>query len=102
MVSTANLIRLKTTLEQLLPESLQILNVVILTIASDGIDRTVIVNDNFNVENVAIVVFDRLETPRLNITMFSTFKGEQDMRKLLVENLDWEKEIEFAVSDLLL
>ena len=69
---TTNLLQLKTTLEQHLPESLQILNVVILTIAEDGINRTVIVNDNFDTENVAVVVIYNLETPRLNITMFSS------------------------------
>ena len=94
-----NLIHLKTTLEQLLPSSLQILNVVILTISDDGVDRTVIVNDNFTVDNVAVVVVDRLESPRENITMFCSVEGVEDLQKLLVEKLDWEKEIEFAVRE---
>ena len=100
-MAMANLLQVKTTLEQHLPESLQILNVVILTIAEDGINRTVIVNDNFDTDNVAIVVIDRLETPRLNITMFSSTEGEEDLKKLLLTNLDWGQEIEFAVSYLL-
>ena len=54
-----NLLKLKTTLEDHLPESLQILNVIILSIADDGINRTVFVNDNFNTENVAVMVMDR-------------------------------------------
>ena len=102
MATTTKLLQLKTTLEQHLPESLQILNVVILTIAVDGINRTVIVNDNFDTENVAVVFIDRLETPRLNITMFSSTEGEEDLKKILLQNLDWRQEIEFAVSNLLL
>ena len=94
-MSTANLLQLKTTLEQLLPESLQILNVVILTIAEDDINRTVIFNDNFDTETVAVVVIDRLETLRLNITMSSSTEGEEDLKKILLDNF------EFAVSILL-
>ena len=52
-------------------------------------------------ENVAVVLIDRLETPRLNITMFSTNEGEEDLKKILLGNLDWAQEIEFAVSSLL-
>ena len=101
MATTTKLLQLKTTLEQHLPESLQILNVVILTNAEDGINRTVIVNDNFDTENVAVVVIDHLEAPRLNITMFSSTEGEEDLKKILLDNLDWGQEIEFAVSNLL-
>merc|ERR1711892_1273440 len=95
-MSKVNLIRLKTILEELLPESLQILNVVILTIAEDGIGRDVIVNENFGIDNVAVVVFDHLEAPRLNITMFSSEEGEQDLRNILLKNVDWTLELEFA------
>ena len=85
-------------LEQLLPDSIQILNVVKLTLASDGINRTVIVNENFSKDNLAVMVIDHLESPRSNITMFSTSKGEKDLKKMLEENLDWNQELEFAVS----
>ena len=95
-MSPENLLRLKTVLEQHLPESLQIMNVIILSIADDGINRTVFVNDNFNTENVAVMVMDRLETPRLNITMFSSTGGEEDLKKILLENLDWTQEMEFG------
>merc|ERR1711892_1230597 len=95
-MSKVNLIRLKTILEELLPESLQILNVVILTIAEDGIGRDVIVNENFDTDNVAVVVVDHLEDPRLNITMFSSKEGEQDLRSILLKNVDWTLELEFA------
>ena len=101
MMSKANLLQLKTTLKQHLPESLQILNAVILTIAEAGINRTVIVNDNFDTEKVAVVVIDRLEAPRLNITMFSSTEGEEDQKKICLDNLDWAHKIEFAVSKLL-
>ena len=97
-MSKVNLTGLKTILEQLLPESLQILNVVILTIAEDGIGRDVIVNENFGIDNVAVVVVDHLEAPRLNITMFSSEEGEQDLRNILLKNVDWTLELEFAVS----
>ena len=82
-------------LEQLLPDSIQILNVVKLTHDSDGINRTVIVNENYSKENLTI---DHLESPRSNITMFSTSEGEKDLIKMLEENLDWNQELEFAVS----
>ena len=85
-------------LEQLLPDSIQILNVVKLTLASDGINRTVIVNEHFSKEHLAIMAIDHLESPRSNITMFSTSKGEKDLVKILEENLDWNQELEFAVS----
>ena len=85
-------------LEQLLPDSIQILNVVKLTHDSDGINRTVIVNENYSKENLAIIVIDHLESPRSNITMFSTSEGEKDLIKMLEENLDWNQELEFAVS----
>ena len=100
-MSMANLLQLKTTSEQHLSEPLQILNVVILTNAEDGINRTVIVNDNFDTEKVAEVVIDHLEAHRLNITMFSSTEGEEDLKKILLDNLDWRQEIEFAVSNLL-
>ena len=94
-----DLIRLKTILEQLLPESQQILNVVCLTIADDGIQRNIFSNDNFNQDIVAVVGIDYLEAPtRLNITLFSTRYSSQELRKILQETLDWDEELEFAVS----
>ena len=93
------LIQVQKILENLLPTSMQIVNVVALTIAEDGIDRTVFANDNFDQDNLAVVAFDYIEAPeRLNITVFSSEASLKELENLLKETLDWNQELEFAVN----
>ena len=94
-----DLIKLKGILQQLLPESQQILNVVSLTVSKDGIERIIFSNDNFKKDNVAVVGIDYLEAPtRSNITVFSTRHSSAELREILQKTLNWDEELEFAVS----
>jgi len=92
-----DLIKLKGILQQLLPESQQILNVVSLTVSKDGIERIIFSNDNFKKDNVAVVGIDYLEAPtRSNITVFSTRHSSAELREILQKTLNWDEELEFA------
>ena len=94
----ADLLKVRDLIYQLLPDSIQMLNVILLTAANDGIERTIFVNDNHTSENVALIAIDKVEFPRLTVSLFSTKRGESVLQDMLRIVLNWDQEMLFAVK----
>ena len=91
---------LKHKLARLLPGSIQVFNLVTLALSGDGIARQVIARDDGGeVDTLAVIVVNKIESPKESITLYwNTLGGARNMKKLLIENVDMEREITFAVS----
>jgi len=95
MLGAAELDELRAALEQLLPESLQIINCLVLCCSPDGHMKTVLTSPVSRPAELAVVVVDRTESPKEIVSMFSTEQGEQNLRQILEQQLDWGLEIDF-------
>ena len=95
----ATLVNLKGVLENLLPSSIQLYNIIVCELSNDGIDRNIIVNDNFSEEKIALMVLNRLEAPKLIVSLFCTDNCKEVLRGFLVDNIDWEDSTEFGVTN---
>ena len=95
MLGEAELQELRAVLEPLLPASLQIINTLVLCCSPDGHMKTVLTSP---VSRPAELAVDRTESPKEIISMFSTEQGEQNLRQILEQQLDWGLEIDFNVS----
>ena len=79
-----------------LPASIQAYNSVMLALSDDGIERRVVsAPDQLQ---CSVLVLNREQACRVMISMFSSSDADDDLRKLLEENIDWTEEIEFVVS----
>ena len=97
MLGEAELQELRAVLEPLLPASLQIINTLVLCSSPDGHMKTVLTSPVSRPAELAVVVVDRTESPKEIISMFSTEQGEQNLRQILEQQLDWGLEIDFNV-----
>jgi len=95
MLGEAELQELRAVLEPLLPASLQIINTLVLCSSPDGHMKTVLTSPVSRPAELAVVVVDRTESPKEIISMFSTEQGEQNLRQILEQQLDWGLEIDF-------
>ena len=87
---------LRRKLSTHLPASIQAYNSVVLALSDDGIERRVVsAPDQLQ---CSVLVLNREQACRVMISMFSSSETEDDLRKLLEENIDWSEEIEFVVS----
>ena len=90
---------LRHKLAGLLPDSIQVFNLVTLALSGDGVARQVIARDEGDkVETLAVVVLNKIESPKESITLYCNTLGAENMKKLLIENVDLKREITFAVS----
>ena len=80
-----------------LPASIQAYNSVMLALSDDGIERQVVSTPDQQ-HSCSVLVLNRGEAGRVIVSMFSASDGDDDLRTLLEENIDWSEEIEFAVS----
>ena len=79
-----------------LPASIQAYNSVVLALSDDGIERRVVsAPDQLQ---CSVLVLNREQACRVMISMFSSSETDDDLRKLLEENIDWTEEIDFVVS----
>ena len=82
-----------------LPASIQAYNSVVLALSDDGIERRVIsAPDQLQCSVLSVLVLNREQACRVMISMFSSSEADDDLRKLLEENIDWTEEIDFVVS----
>ena len=56
----------------LLPSSVQLYNILLCQLSGDGVEREIVVNDDIAEDNVAILVLNKLESPKNIFTMFCT------------------------------
>ena len=96
---SGDLEKLKSKLAPLLPGSIQVFNLLTLALSGDGIGRKVIARDDDGKEDtLAVIVINKIESPKESITLYCEREGGRNMKKLLMENVDMEREITFAVS----
>ena len=89
-----NLENIRRKLSRHLPASTQAYNSVVLAMSDDGIERRVV----STADHCSVAVLNREQPSGLMISMFSSSEADDDLRKLLEENIDWTEEIEFVVS----
>ena len=94
----ATVIKLKCVLENLLPSSIQLYNIIACQLSNDGIERKIVVNEDFSEEKIALMVVNRLEAPKLIVSLFCTDNCQEVLREYLVENIDWNGCQEFEVK----
>ena len=90
---------LRKKLVKLLPNSIQVYNLVTLALSDDGIERKVIVSDDNkdDIDTLAMIVVNRIESPKESVTLYCRTGGLANIKKLLRENIDLNREITFAV-----
>ena len=90
---------LRKKLVKLLPNSIQVYNLVTLALSDDGIERKVIVSDDNkdDIDTLAVIVVNRIESPKESVTLYCRRGGLANIKKLLRENIDLDREITFAV-----
>ena len=97
--NSGELEELKHKLARLLPDSIQVFNLVTLALSGDGIARQVIARDEGGREDtLAVLVLNKVESPKETVSLYYNTLGAGNMKKLLIENVDLEREVTFAVS----
>ena len=81
-----------------LPASIQVYNSLALALSEDGIERTVVTKISDLPDRCSVVMFNLAESPKVVISMFCTDEAEDDLRKILLDNISWNVKINFAVS----
>ena len=90
---------LASKLARLLPDSIQVFNLVTLALSGDGIARQVIARDEGGeLDTLAVIVINKIEAPKESISLYCSALGVGNLKKLLIENFDPEREVTFAVS----
>ena len=89
-----NLENIRRKLRPHLPASIQAYNSVVLAMSDDGIERRVV----STADHCSVAVLNREQPSGLMISMFSSSEADDDLRKLLEENINWTEEIDFVVS----
>ena len=90
--------KVKCVLENLLPSSIQLYNIIVSMLSGDGLDREVFVNDDFEHNNVAILISNKLESPKIIYSMFCTKNAENQLELLVKQNVCWTVHDELKVS----
>ena len=92
--------KIKDVLEKLLPRTIQVYNLVALELSGDGIELEIFVNDDISEDRIAILVNNKLESPKNIFTMFCTDNCKDILKGFLEKSVDWSVKTEFAVSKL--
>ena len=90
--------KVKCVLKNLLPSSIQLYNIIVSMLSGDGLDREVFVNDDFEEKNVAILISNKLESPKIIYSMFCTKNAENQLELLVKQNVCWTFHDELKVS----
>ena len=86
-----------------LPESLQLLNIVKLSLIQDGIERKIFVPSSMTTSSLAVVALEPLENPMEDERYWSMFcarpEGLENLQFLLNHLIDWGKDQKFGGVD---
>ena len=96
--SVTRLEKIKCVLERLLPSSVQLYNILVCQLSGDGVEREIVVNDDIAGDNVAILVLNKLESPKNIFTMFCTENCKGILKGFLADHVNWALNNEFTVS----
>ena len=96
--SVTRLEKIKCVLEKLLPSSVQLYNIIVCQLSGDGVEREIVVNEDIDEDNVAILVNNKLESPKNIFSMFCTDNCKGILKGFLRDHVDWTVKSEFAVS----
>ena len=97
-VTHTHLEKIKCVLEKLLPSSVQLYNILVCQLSGDGVEREIVVNEDIDEDNVAILVLNKLESPKNIFTMFCTENCKGILKGFLADHVDWALNNEFTVS----
>ena len=97
-VTHTHLEKIKCVLEKLLPSSVQLYNILVCQLSGDGVEREIVVNEDIDEDNVAILVNNKLESPKNIFSMFCTDNCKGILKRFLRDHVDWTVKSEFAVS----
>ena len=61
------------------------------------IDKSVVSSSLAEPERLAVVVVDRTNPATDIVSMFNTESGEQNLRQILEQQIDWDRDTEFLV-----
>ena len=81
--------KVKCVLENLLPSSIQLYNIIVSMLSGDGVDREVFVNEDLEDKNVAILISNQLEFPKIIYSMFCTKNAKKQLELLVKKNVCW-------------
>ena len=81
--------KVKCVLENLLPSSIQLYNIIVSMLSGDGVDREVFVNEDLEDKNVAILISNKLESPKIIYSMFCTKNAKKQLELLVKKNVCW-------------
>ena len=81
--------KVKCVLENLLPSSIQLYNIIVSMLSGDGVDREVFVNEDLEDKNVAILISNKLESPKIIYSMFCTKNAKKQLELLVKKNECW-------------
>ena len=81
--------KVKCVLENLLPSSIQLYNIIVSMLSGDGVDREVFVNEDLEDKNVAILISNKLESPKIIYSMFCTKNAKKQLELLVKKNVSW-------------
>ena len=94
--------KIKDVLEKLLPNTIQVYNLVALELSGDGNELEIIVNDDISEDKIAILVNNKLQSPKNIFFMFCTDNCKNILKGFLEEKVDWSVKTQFAVRELII
>ena len=94
--------KIKDVLEQLLPRTIQVYNLVALELSGDGNELEIIVNDDISEDKIAILVNNKLQSPKNIFFMFCTDSCKNILKGFLEEKVNWSVKTQFAVRKLII
>ena len=98
LMSKDHLMKIKSALEENLPNSLQLFNILQQILAGDGIERDVFVNEDFSHKDLAVMVLEKAELPKQVFSVFCTENSLEKLKKIVDERVDWKLFALFEVS----
>ena len=95
---SSKLLKIKTVLENLLPSSIQLYNIIVCHLADDGVERQIEVIDDIHEDRIAMIVINKLESPKIIVSMFCTEDCQEELKDLLIKHIKWNRSHEFEVT----
>ena len=95
---SSKLLKIKTILENLLPSSLQLYNIIVCHLSDDGVERQIEVIDDIHEDRIAMIVINKLESPKIIVSMFCTEDCQEELKDLLIKHIKWNDNHEFEVT----
>ena len=90
--------KIKNVLQNFLPSSIDLYNIIVCELSGDEIEREILVNEDIAQDKVAIRVILKIESPKMIFSMYSTDNCKEILKEFLRKKVDWSQKNEFRVS----